>query len=210
MNNSENKHVHLNEEKYQNTKKKINLVSLIVLIIGLAIGIYLIYNGVAKPKTAKLNEYKTVLETKKKELEDKEVVSSSNYSAGESYDLYIITKALDPSFDWCSFDEAKNNTLTKDYCSLKNSTGDFASTTSIMFGAFICIVTCMISFSIFMFAKRREILAFTTQQVMPIAKEGIDEIVPTIGKAAEEMAPTLGKVAGEITKGIKNGLKDDE
>ena len=50
-----------------------------------------------------------------------------------------------------------------------------------------------------MVAHRREITAYTTQQVMPIAKEG-----------AEEMAPTAGKVAEEITKGVKKGLKDEK
>lgn len=47
-------------------------------------------------------------------------------------------------------------------------------------------------------AHRREILAFTTQQVMPVAKEGINEMAPTIGNAAEEIA-----------KGIKKGLQDE-
>ena len=46
---------------------------------------------------------------------------------------------------------------------------------------------------------RREITAYTTQQVMPVAKEGI-----------EEMAPTVGKAAGEVAKGIKEGLKDED
>lgn len=50
-----------------------------------------------------------------------------------------------------------------------------------------------------MTAKRREILAFTTQQVMPVAKEGIDT-----------MAPTIGNVAKEISKGIKEGSKEDK
>ena len=56
--------------------------------------------------------------------------------------------------------------------------------------------TAMIIGGIVMFiAHRREIVAFTTQQVMPVAKEGI-----------EKMAPTVGVVAKEITKGIKEGL----
>ena len=53
--------------------------------------------------------------------------------------------------------------------------------------------------SIYMIAKRREILAFSTQQVMPVAKEGINK-----------MAPTMGNVAKKITKGIKDGLNDEE
>lgn len=46
-------------------------------------------------------------------------------------------------------------------------------------------------------AHRREITAYTTQQVMPLAQEGI-----------EKMAPTIGKAAGEIAKGIKQGLNE--
>lgn len=83
-----------------------------------------------------------------------------------------------------------------------------------IFGAFIIISSCMISFAIYMFAKRREMLAFTTQQVMPVAQEGIEKFAPTIGKAgasvAKEMAPALGDVAKEISKGIKDGITDNE
>ena len=71
-----------------------------------------------------------------------------------------------------------------------------------MFGAFICFATIVIFTSIFTFAKRRHILAFTTQQTMPIAKESIDEMAPTIGNAA-------GEIAKGVTKGIKNGLEDE-
>ena len=72
-----------------------------------------------------------------------------------------------------------------------------------MLGGFIIIATSMISGSIYVFAKRREITAFTTQQVMPVVKEGI-----------EEMAPTVGGAAKEVAKGVKEGLneadKEDE
>lgn len=46
-------------------------------------------------------------------------------------------------------------------------------------------------------AHRREITAFTAQQVIPVA-----------GEAAEKIAPTVGKVAKDITKGIKEGLNE--
>ena len=59
-------------------------------------------------------------------------------------------------------------------------------------------------------AHRREITAYTTQQVMPVAKEGIEEMAPTVGKATETMAPAAGKVAEEVARGIKKGLKDEE
>lgn len=46
-------------------------------------------------------------------------------------------------------------------------------------------------------SHRREITAYTTQQVMPVAQEGIDK-----------MAPTIGNAAGEIAKGIKKGINE--
>ncbi len=48
-------------------------------------------------------------------------------------------------------------------------------------------------------SHRREITAYTTQQVMPVAKEGLNEI-----------SPEIGNVAKEVTKGIKEGLKDEK
>lgn len=50
-------------------------------------------------------------------------------------------------------------------------------------------------------AHRREIKAYTIQQVMPVAQEGIDKMAPTIGKAA-------GGIAEEIAKGIKQGMNE--
>ena len=57
----------------------------------------------------------------------------------------------------------------------------------------------MISLGLFMTAKRRKMLAFTTQQVMPVAQEGI-----------EKMAPTIGKVGAEVAKGISKGIKEGQ
>lgn len=67
----------------------------------------------------------------------------------------------------------------------------------IMGGVMILIFTALISGKLFMIYKRREILAFTAQQVIPVAQEGIDE-----------MAPAIGNVAKEISKGIASGKKD--
>ena len=193
----ENKY--LNEEKYKKAVKTITFISILVLVIGLCIGGFLIYRGVVKPDLSKVEELRTQLEAKRKDLESKGVVYNTfaKYTDGEVYELKIITNVLDPSFNHCSFDEYKNNSITKEYCKAKNSTEDFASAGSIMIGAFICIATLMISGFIFLFAKQRSILAFQAQQAMPVAKEGINE-----------MAPTIGNVAKEITKGIKKGSND--
>lgn len=55
-----------------------------------------------------------------------------------------------------------------------------------------------IGFFLIMASHGREISAFTAQQRMPIAKEGI-----------EKMAPSVGTAAKEIAKGVKEGLKDE-
>ena len=72
-----------------------------------------------------------------------------------------------------------------------------------VFGGFIIVASGMIALSIYIFGKRREITAFTVQQVMPVAQEGIEKMAPTVGNAA-------GSIAQGITKGIKDGLKDSE
>ncbi len=62
-------------------------------------------------------------------------------------------------------------------------------------GIFITLVGCMVRFIV---ANQRAILAYQAQQMRPVVQEG-----------AEKMAPTAGKVAKEITKGIKEGLKEE-
>lgn len=128
--------------------------------------------------------------------EDKEVIKT-------------IDQALSSTFSSCEL-SISDNSYTENYCSIKkqlnNINNDFNKKHDAfncipfyMFGGFIIVASCMIAGSIYAFAKRREILAFGVQQVMPVAQEGIDK-----------MAPTMGNVAKEITKGIKDGLKDEE
>ena len=62
-----------------------------------------------------------------------------------------------------------------------------------MTGSFVTAVGVIIMF----IAHRREITAFTTQQVLPVGKEGIEKISPSISIAAKEIA-----------KGIKEGLNE--
>ncbi len=232
---------YLNEERYQKSKKKISIIALTVLIIGLLIGGTLIVLGIININNnnskysdeskaeliSKLEAEKNNLETKKAELISKGIEYDvfADYDDGEVYDLFIITKTLDPSFDNCAFNEYKNNELTKKYCSLKSeleqfengfskNIGSAASIPLFMIAAFVISSTLMIFGFIFMISKRREITAFGVQQVMPIAKEGIEKMAPSIGKAgksiAKEMAPVYGDIAKEISKGIKDGLKTEE
>lgn len=73
-----------------------------------------------------------------------------------------------------------------------------AETLKINLRVFSFILGLMIPMFVFPIAYGREIRAFQTQQGMPVAKEGI-----------EKMAPTAGVVAKEITKGVKEGLKEE-
>lgn len=217
---------YLTEENYEKGKRKLKIIALCILVIGILIGGSLIAIGVMKQDkinskyseenketiSQQLENEKQNLMNKKTELENKGIKydSFAEYTDGEVYDLYIITKVLDTGFPYCEYDEYQDNDLTSKYCSLKNDleeisddfNKDFDSHDSIpfyMFGAFVIIASLMFSGFVFFISKGREIAAFTTQQAMPIAKEGIDEMAPTVGNAAKEIA-----------KGIKEGLNEEE
>lgn len=126
--------------------------------------------------------------------------------------ISIINEVLENADFACAFD-GENNSYTAKYCSLSNQLSNinsdskkisdsYGSIPFYMIGGFVIIASCIMAGSIYMFSKRREIAAFTTQQIMPVAKEGIDEMAPTIGNAA-------GEIAKGITSGIKEGLKDE-
>lgn len=93
-----------------------------------------------------------------------------------------------------------------------------------LIGGMVIFMSLMISGSIYLITKRRQIMAYQAQQVMPLAQEGMEKMAPTLGKtastvikemapaykdAAQEMAPVYKDIAKEISKGIKEGLKDD-
>jgi hypothetical protein len=144
---------------------------------------------------------KSSLESKKAELIAQGLQPSSNYEDNESYNLYIINNVLNPSFNRCSFDEYKNNELTSQYCNLikqledtekldikyKRKSESFSCIPYYMVGTSIILFSIIISISLFLIAKRREIIAFQAQQAMPVVKEGIEEISPALGKAAKEV-----------------------
>lgn len=214
---------YLDENKYKKNKKALIILSILILLIGFSIGGYLIYKGIDKTKIVnntyseeskqekinKLNDEinieKTNLEAKKAELISKGLSASSDYDSGEAYDLYIITKVLDPSFSYWKFDEYKNHSLTAKYCALKTDLDEiermdvdfqrdfnnFDSMPFYMIGGVLILLGCVFAGEIFKIAKGREILAFKTQQVAPVAKEGIDTMAPSIGKVAKEIKDNL-------------------
>lgn len=109
----------------------------------------------------------------------------------------------------CSFGDAKNNVDTAKYCTLKNQLDDITDfkkngelmdcTVLYCAGGFILLFTFAMAGSIYSCTKGRDLTAYYAQQQMPIVKEGMDE-----------MTPVMGNMVKEITKGIKEGLKDDD
>ena len=83
-----------------------------------------------------------------------------------------------------------------------------------VFGGVIIFIGGMISLSIYLIAKKRDISAFAIQQSMPLAQEVIGKMAPTIGDAGktviDKVGPSIGSAAGSIAKGIKDGLKDED
>lgn len=84
-----------------------------------------------------------------------------------------------------------------------NSNGLFAGFSSFAIGGLLMspglFLTMLGLIFRYIIGNRREITAYTVQQTMPIAKEGIDE-----------MAPVIGNAAGEIARGIKKGLGEEK
>lgn len=99
--------------------------------------------------------------------------------------------------------ESGYNDTAKEMEIAENTTSTSKSVLFYMLGGFIVASSCIISFIVYIFSKQREITAFTAQQIMPVAQEGIEKMAPTIGNAAETI--TKG-----ITKGIKDGLKETD
>ncbi|MBQ1813037.1 MAG: hypothetical protein II119_03740 [Bacilli bacterium] len=96
------------------------------------------------------------------------------------YTLIMSNKIVEPSMtssNWFSVSSSKMK---------MQSMGMFMVIPSI----FVIIVGCMIRFVI---PNQRQIMAYKLQQMIPLTKEGV-----------EEMTPTMKKVASEITKGIKD------
>ena len=237
MNNS-NKKEYLNEESYQQAKKKIIKIALIVLIIGVLIGTTLIICGnvmAHKNGTVNLDLNNNANKSQRAEEEiQKDIDELENQIGDLELEIETLTQENDNLFinGESTSEQYKENAskIKKDEIeikSLKNKLSKFndemdsidstmnnnidqfegifnKAATSIAqakykmvsnIGIFIIILSVLIAGGIYIFAIRREILAFKTQQVMPVAQEGI-----------EKMAPTIGNATGTITQGIAKGV----
>ena len=94
------------------------------------------------------------------------------------YTLVMASKIVEPSMsssDWFSISSGKMR---------MESTGMFMVIPSI----FVIIVGCMVRFII---PNQRKIAAYQIQQMVPLAKEGVEEMTPTMNKVAKELKDVI-------------------
>jgi hypothetical protein len=219
----------LNEENYEKTKKKITTISLIILIVALLIGSTLIALGVIKTNTSKKDAEKVNQERYNASEQRLKEIASEKESLNLQYDAKNQEcDSLDMSAkDWyskvnqCRRDasaiSSKITNLESEEFKLNNNYDKVEAKNYIplsVFGGVIIFIGGMISLSIYLIAKKRDISAFAIQQSMPLAQEVIGKMAPTIGDAGktviDKVGPSIGNAAGSIAKGIKDGLKDED
>ena len=220
---------YLNEERYQNTKKKITKISLIILIISIVVGGLLIGTGIFKTNSSKRDIEKTNKERYNEAYkESQKRVETANARLSEiKKEIEELQSQYDNKSQECdsmntrdsdwyvkvnqcrreaSSISSKISDLEMEKFELENSDYtvyyDIANARSYSFLVFIGIVIIafgsIISLMFYIIAKRREIEAFTIQQSIPLAQEGIKKMTPSVSNAAES-------IAEGISRGINNG-----
>lgn len=219
----------LNEENYEKTKKKITTISLIILIVALLIGSTLIALGIIKTNTSKKDAEKVnqerynASEQRLKEIASEKESLNLQYNAKKQECDSLDMRAKDwySKVNQCHRDasaiSSKITNLESEEFKLNNNYDKVEAKNYIplsVFGGVIIFIGGMISLSIYLIAKKRDISAFAIQQSMPLAQEVIGKMAPTIGDAGktviDKVGPSIGNAAGSIAKGIKDGLKDED
>lgn len=219
----------LNEENYEKTKKKITTISLIILIVALLIGGSLIALGIIKTNTSKKDAEKVnqerynASEQRLKEIASEKESLNLQYNAKKQECDSLDMRAKDwySKVNQCHRDasaiSSKITNLESEEFKLNNNYDKVEAKNYIplsVFGGVIIFIGGMISLSIYLIAKKRDISAFAIQQSMPLAQEVIGKMAPTIGDAGktviDKVGPSMGSAAGSIAKGIKDGLKDED
>lgn len=222
---------YLTEESYQKSKKKLSMIAIIVLIIGLAIGGTLIGIGIInKNKTdseyseenkeseikrikAEIATEEETLRTIKADLESKGVKydAFTEYDDGESYQLKVVSEVLNPRYDRCLFDEYKENNITQKYCSLQNEL-DKVENTNVEFernfksSSYIPLFM----FGAFVIIATCMIagMIYMTTKRREIAAFGFQQVRPIAEEGMEKMAPSIGRASKTIAKDIAEGIRE--
>lgn len=103
------------------------------------------------------------------------------------------------------FNSMRNDGIHIDVSGVQNTAGGiFGNIGLFAIGSFMLTIgfgLTVVGGIVMFIAHRREITAYTTQQVMPIAQEGIQKMAPTVGSA-------IGTIGKELAKGIKEGINE--
>ena len=210
----------LSEKKYQKTKRKISFIAILVFLIGVSIGGFLIGTGIKKQNeinnTQANRRTEASIQAEIDELKDNLAVLRAKQNQefrnnGLSEEYYKQGNEIDKM-------QKKVSELDSEIWKTKNGYGTAGNIQKYLpfyiFGGVIIFTTLMISGQIYLISKGREIMAYTAQQSIPVAQEGIEKMAPTMRKVGketmEEMAPVFGEVAKEIAKGIKEGKEEEK
>jgi len=186
---------YLTEENYQRVNKKFKTISLSVFIVGLLIGLGLIILGIIKTNEAgQINAEREAAAT----TEVQAKVAAAEQRLGEVEASNLQSQIMDLESEAFQLEHA-NYTVYYDKEMPEQYIPLYA------FGGFFILASAGIALAIWLITKRRALLAYHAQSVMPVAKEGIDEMTPTVANSAGNIA---GSVAEGIARGIKNGKKD--
>lgn len=204
---------YLNEEWYQNAKKKVKKIALFILIAGLLIGSCIIGIGVVKQNEAKRAKEQRYNEAQERLVEiAKEKEELNTQIEEKSYECDSMDKF---SSNWfaesskCNHEEFALRGKLADLEMEENELqtiekGGIIHSANFVFyfiGAFVILSSLMLAFSVYSVSMRREVIAFTTQQVMPVAQEGIEKMTPTVSNS-------VGEIAKSIASGIKAGINE--
>lgn len=177
----------LSEERYQETNKKVNNASKILLTIG----IILLVVGVIITITGFVNFNKT----------RNNMMNSFNNSTSNMFDSF--NNSINNDDDGREFVDSMKESATSITASSKNS---FNGVMLIGLGGFISVAGFALIIAgggMTYMAHRREITAYTTQQTMPIKKETINDITPTVADAA-------GTITKSVSQGFEEGKKETD
>lgn len=201
---SNNNAQYLNEQNYQRAKKKITILSLIVLFIGIIAGISIIICGIFARQKAedKAAANQAAATARLAEIEKEQLALTEQIAATSCGSINIGGDSWFSDMTQCADQEAslrkQQGELEQEAFLLKHSSYEVLASEFIMyyvFGGMAIVIGAIIAGCIYIFAKKREIHAFAIQQSMPVFQEAIGQMTPTIGNAAKE-----------ITKGINEGL----
>lgn len=166
---------YLSEERYQKSNAKVKKVGKILLIVGivtLVVSFILLIVGFVGAGNSAMNGFNSM---------SNEMIDNFN-----------------------SFGNG-NNGINIDVSGMQDTTsGIFGNIGLFAIGSFMLTIGfgLTIAGGIVMFiAHRREITAYTAQQVMPVAQEGIQKMAPTVGSA-------MGTIGKELAKGIREGINE--